>query len=101
MQPWRMQAKSAGWILHNPGSDLLIVTLWVANLCQGSLAITTELGRVTSRSRWARQKRPSGPPGCSEIGHQPPGITLHPSDEGELFVVTSDTEVCLRLQRNN
>ncbi|HOE84034.1 MAG TPA: hypothetical protein PLK91_02340, partial [Sphaerochaeta sp.] len=84
-----------GWILHNPGSDLLIVTpVGTANLYQDSLAITTELGARDIEITLVRGKgtfRATGLLGGS-LTISTPASRYTLRDEGELFVVTSDTE---------
>ncbi len=84
-----------GWIIHNPESDILIVTpVGTVNLYQDSLAITTSLRERDIEITLVRGKgtfNATGLTGGSLTVSTPASrYTLH--DEGELYVVTSDSE---------
>ncbi len=84
-----------GWILHNPESDLLIVTpVGTVNLYQDSLAITTELGARDIEITLVRGKGTFTATGLlgGSLTVSTPASRYTLRDEGELYVVTSDTE---------
>ncbi len=84
-----------GWIISNPGSDVLIVTpVGTVNLYQDSIAITTALSRddiVITLVRGKATFRATGLDGGS-LTVETPASRYTLTESGEIFVVSSDNE---------